>query len=286
MKKRIFFVLFLLLIFTSVFAESSQPYTKYPTCGLQINAIGGFGFGGNENVYIGFDISGDIGFRFYIKPINELYLLESEDKLKVYVKNYLGLFAFADLSIFDYFDYYDSRLSQMDNLWDIDKIIGVGLHLELPTVDIGAVSLFFEPSVGYDFNDKQVKLGFSPGISFGPGKIWKHLDFQMQFGLDTKVSLSEGFDRLWMMAVLGVKFTHDFKHSRYLKTIEEYEQSKIDEQNRQAKIRQELKEKEIQLAQARKEQEQKRQNLINEFRKDYTVYKDYLFPSYLENQQM
>lgn len=274
----------ILLIFASLYSFSEgnriHDYGNSPTCGFQLSALGGIGGAGNDTYGYGFGILGDVGLRFDIKPANKVYLLEAKDGPEVYVRNLFGIFTFIKLST-NGFDYSDENTS--GSISDKDKIVGGGLHLEIPIVtedynDTFARGVFIEPSIGYDFNDKQIKLEIFPGINIGTGKMWKQLHFQMQIGFDYKCTLSEDskdFVSKSYMLVLGCKFLHDFNHSKYLKIIEDYNDEILAEKLHQA---QKL-EAQRRVEQERQKQEQvERQKLINSYKENYTVYGEYLFP--------
>ena len=278
MKKTFLSAIIFLFIGYFTFAQRIHDYGNYPSCGFQVNVLGGLGAASNETFDTGFGILGDAAFRFNIKPFNKLYLLEAKDGPEVYVSNIIGLFAFAKLNKTG-FDYTDKKTNKTDSLWDTDKMIGGGLHFEIPIItedsnDTYARSIFVEPAIGYDLNDKQIKLDIFPGINAGTGKMWKYLHFQMQIGFDMRFTLSEDSKDLVTksyLLVLGCKFIHDFNHSKYFRPIKQLEFEKKAELARQAQ-------REYEQQQAENRRRAAHQQVIDSYKSNYTVFQNYLFP--------
>ena len=284
MKKNFVFALLFALLFSiatengysldfysePVVKERVHDYGNYPTCGVSIDGFAGFGVAAADAVD-GSAWFANCSLEFTVKPLNKLYFLDAKNKGMVYVKNVFGLFAFAHLAASALGESYPRTTP----ITDTDRMIGGGIHFEWPTVhetedNTYATCFFIDPSLGYDFADEQVKIHIFPGIK-AAGLTMRFMTSQLQLGLDMKFTLTNVVDdRITSSYGLGIKWKifYDFGHSRYIGQLEKEENEKA-----AAAVARAL------AAEAGKQaQYVKKQELIESYKKDYTVYNNNLYP--------
>ena len=244
--------------------EEAINIGNYPCIGLSVDTLDGVGIlsDSNDEKGAGLGLFGDIGVKINFKPLNFLYLIKKDGEYLPVTSSYINIFGFYKIKDKLYRGTDEKNYDKSYTFNSFENLAGGGLYFELPLITTEKMSLFIEPNFGYDFFNKRTEFNLFAGLNLIDLNN-KYLNFQTNFGIGIG---NTGEDSIFsnLMVFVSCKLNHDFGHSRYFKAAEKYKNDELEKQRKHQEY----------LAKKWTEKQEK----LNSYRKNFTVYNNLLYP--------